>query len=351
MPQTAAVTRLPRSKTRTGWLQRHDLRGRLLFQPTGLHEVLQMRPLVPLIALLALATTIGQCPAAEMIQSHLGNEGPAFEKGMTPSVLGWGDDSRMYPDRFVVYPQDGAEMVWVPGGSFTMGSAPGEGHDDEHPQHEVILPGYWIDRTEVTNEQYARFLSWIQQTGDHDRCFTGEPSDGDAKDHTPRFWDDPTWNTPRQPVVGVDWFDAYAYAAWAGKRLPTEAEWEKAARGTDGRRYPWGDAWDATLCNSSEREEPLTVDVRSYPDGVSPHGCLNMAGNVEEWCADGYDSEYYQNYPSESPTGPVGRNSRLLRGGGWFDVSVGCRTTCRDEGGFIPIFRSGYAGFRCVVVP
>ncbi|MHB8993685.1 MAG: formylglycine-generating enzyme family protein [Armatimonadota bacterium] len=301
--------------------------------------------------LVVVLSVLGGCvsaSAAELIQSHLGNRGPSYKAGTTPRTLGWGPDDRAYPDRMVVGPKDGSEMVWVPAGKFMMGSQDGQGHDDEHPRHEVVLRGYWIDRTEVTNEQYAKFLTWIKQSGDHAKCFTGEPKNGPHKDHTPMLWAEAKWNRPRQPVVGVDWFDAYAYAAWAGKRLPTGSEWEKAARGIDGRVYPWGDLWDSSRCNSDETGEPVTVVVGSYPEGESPHGCLDMAGNVQEWCSDCYASDYYRSSPKNNPTGPTGNNSRLLRGGSWWDVAVGCRSACRVEGGFIPIFRSGYAGFRCV---
>lgn len=136
---------------------------------------------------------------------------------------------------------DGSVMVHVPAGEFLMGSLAGEGSNDEHPQRKVTLDAFWIDETEVTNAQYGK-------------CFKGEPTN---KDHTPSYSTDSKWNGAKQPVVGVDWYDACAYAAWAGKRLPTEAEGEKAARGTEGRKYPFwvfkfGDAEPGTSISGRE---------------------------------------------------------------------------------------------------
>ena len=258
---------------------------------------------------------------------------PAPEAGAAPGAAGL----------------DEAEMVYIPAGEFMMGSPEGEGHNDEHPQHRVMLSAYWMDKTEVTNEQYGTFLAWIKATGDHSKCFKGEPAN---KDHTPHYWTDAKWNAPQQPVVGVDWYDAYAFAAWAGKRLPTEAEWEKAARGTDGRKYPWGDDWDGGRCNGEQGgrdRRHCTVKVGGYPKGASPYGCLDMAGNVLEWCADWYAKDYYQQSPSENPTGPQSGTGRLLRGGSWADLGTLCRSPSRANCG--PVQRVNYYGFRCARTP
>ena len=233
-------------------------------------------------------------------------------------------------------------MVLIPAGEFTMGSPDGEGNADEHPQHKVMLSAYWIDQTEVTKEQYGRFLEWIKKTGDHSKCFKGEPAN---KDHTPYWWTDPKWNGAKQPVVLVDWYDAYAYAAWAGKRLPTEAEWEKAARGTDGREYPWGNEWDSGKCNSRESYKYVTVASGSYPEGKSPYGCLDIAGNVGEWCADWYSDSYFRSSPGDNPTGPATGTSKLLRGGSWDYYKGNCHSALRDHG--IPVYRGNDIGFRC----
>jgi iron(II)-dependent oxidoreductase len=203
--------------------------------------------------------------------------------------------------------KDGAEMILIPAGEFIMGSPEGEGDDDEHPQHTVFLDAFYIDKYEVTNAQYKQFID-----------ATGREA--------PKYWDDENFNQPDQPVVGVvgvDWYDAVAYAKWAGKRLPTEAEWEKAARGTDGRKYPWGNEWDNQKCNSGADGDgyEYTAPVGSFPDGASPYGVMDMVGNVCEWVADWYDSNYYSRSPQQNPKGPdYGEESAfggVLRGGSW----------------------------------
>ena len=137
----------------------------------------------------------------------------------------------------------------------------------------------------------------------------------DARGHrTPSYWNDSNWNDPNQPVVGVTWEDANAYCSWAGKRLPTEAEWEKAARGTYGRKYPWGDLWDPSRANSGESKLGKTVAVGSYSGGVSPYGARDMTSNVWEWVADWYDANYYQSAPSRNPKGPDSGQLRVRRG-------------------------------------
>lgn len=155
-------------------------------------------------------------------------------------------------------------------------------------------PSFLLDRYEVTNARYRKFL----RAADHSRCHPDEPK---GKDHTPRYWKDfnPLWEkkdlftADERPVVGVDWYDAYAFAAWEGKRLPTETEWEFAARGTDGRRWPWGNdwAWGRANIGGEKRGEKdgfiYAAPVGSFPSGRSPFGCDDMAGNVAEWCAEG----------------------------------------------------------------
>ena len=224
--------------------------------------------------------------------------------------------------------QDGAEMILIPAGEFIMGSPEGEGDNNEQPQHTVFLDAFYIDKYEVTNAQYKQFM--------------------DATGHkAPEYWDDEKYNQPNQPVVGVTWHDAVAYAKWAGKRLPTEAEWEKAARGVDGRKYPWGNEWNSSKCNSNVGgdEYKYTAPVGSFPDGASPYGVMDMAGNVWEWCADWYDRNYYSRSPQQNPKGPDSGSRRVLRGGSWgYDTDY---LRCASRSGSAPADRSRNGGFRC----
>ena len=205
-------------------------------------------------------------------------------------------------------PADQMVMVYVPAGEFEMGNS-AEGYDGEQPVHTVALDGFWIDRTEVTNGQYRR-------------CVEAGACD------EPGCWDGSLLNDPDQPVVCVDWYQAQAYCEWAWARLPMEAEWEYAARGSEGRVFPWGDEFDGTrlnYCDANCEQDwadetvddgyAVTAPVRSYPGGASWCNALDMAGNVWEWVADWYGA-----YPSGrqvNPTGPSSGESRVLRGGSW----------------------------------
>jgi formylglycine-generating enzyme required for sulfatase activity len=227
-----------------------------------------------------------------------------------------------------VRPADGMVMVYVPKGGFTMGSSLGDA--DEQPVRDVYMDAFWIDQGEVTNAMYTRFAP-------------------DAGNKGPG----------KQPVRHVSWDQATAYCAWAGSRLPTEAEWEKAARGTDERTYPWGNQQPAgDLANFADLSTTLSwadtsVDdgykdvapVGSYPAGASPYGALDMAGNVGEWVNDWYDQEYYSMAPLSNPAGPAEGDFRVLRGGSWYTVAAGIRTT--DRGWYIPEGGTDYTGFRC----
>ncbi len=204
-------------------------------------------------------------------------------------------------------PADGMVMVYVPAGEFQMGSA--EGDDDEEPVHTVALDAFWLDRTEVTNAQFQKF---VNATGYETLA---EPFGVDWKH--PEGPNSQAVNS--HPVVLVSWHDAVAYCEWAGARLPTEAEWEYAARGPKGLTYPWGNEWDcsrgnfATDCGSDTYSR--TAPVGSFPGGASWVGALDLAGNVAEWVADWYGS-----YPSGrqvNPTGPQSGDSRVRRGGSW----------------------------------
>jgi formylglycine-generating enzyme required for sulfatase activity/predicted Ser/Thr protein kinase len=228
--------------------------------------------------------------------------------------------------------KDGMIMVYVPAGEFLMGStdADSSAADDEKPQHTVTLDAFWIDRTEVTNAQYRRCV----EAG---AC------------QEPGCWDNDAYNAPDQPVVCVSRDDAQAYAAWVGGRLPTEAEWEKAARGSDGRVYPWGnEAPDCKRANYWGKDGSCvghTAVVGSYPTGASPYGALDMAGNVWEWVNDWYDSDYYANSPTNNPKGPDSGDFKVLRGGSWDGTPIDVRAAHRSVGS--PSGRNDLVGFRC----
>jgi formylglycine-generating enzyme required for sulfatase activity len=195
-------------------------------------------------------------------------------------------------------PSDGSTMVLIPAGPFTMGSAL---NPSESPAHTLNLPAYYIGKNDVTNAQYRRF----EQATHHETA-------GDWEGAASQYGD-------QAPVVNVSWSDAVAYCKWAGGRLPTEAEWEKAARGPDRRRYPWGNEWDPSRCRNSV-ESPATgpAVVGSYSGGASPYGCMDMAGNVWQWC-----SSQYRPYPYTTRDGREsleGDSARVMRGGSWFNV-------------------------------
>jgi formylglycine-generating enzyme required for sulfatase activity len=242
-----------------------------------------------------------------------------------------------------------ASMVSVPAGEFLMGSDAGD--RDERPQRRVYLDAFEIDKYEVTNVQYRRFLlatghappqSWpgryVAFLPDRDPDWHGaEYPDGEAM----------------HPVVAVNWDDATAYCAWAGKRLPSEAEWEKAARGTDGRVYPWGDEWDVARANAGLTGTGYTQPVGSYPGGASPCGALDMAGNAWEWVADLYDRQYYTYALNRNPLGPAsGTGERILRGGAWDSSSRHLRASYRNATHcFGPNYRAGFRCARSTVTP
>jgi eukaryotic-like serine/threonine-protein kinase len=202
-------------------------------------------------------------------------------------------------------PKDGLAMMYVPEGNFVMGAADGSGKFDEYPQHTVYLDAFWMDKTDVTNAMFAKCV----QAG---AC--SQPYALSAGDR-PSYYGNPQYDN--FPVVYVEQDLASAYCEWAGESLPTEAQWEKAARGTDGRRYPWGNSEpDCTLANFFGCAGG-TTDVNSHPAGASPYGILDMAGNVWQAVADWYDPGYYSVSPLKNPAGPSSGQYRILRGGAW----------------------------------
>ncbi len=223
------------------------------------------------------------------------------------------------------YQYDIEDMIFIKGGEFIMGTNDAEA--DESPAHKVQLKSFYINKYEATNTRYRRFLSLTKYR------------------RRPSYTHDPTLDDDRQPIVGTTWSDAYDYCKWAGKRLPSEAEWEKAARGTEGLIYPWGNEWRSDYSNNIETGLQKPVAGGNYPLGKSPYGVLDMAGNVWEWCNDYYDKNYYAQSPAQDPVGPEEGKLRVLRGGSWFDGSANLRTTNRR--GENPQMRLSNIGFRC----
>jgi len=226
------------------------------------------------------------------------------------------------------------DMVLVPAGEFTMGSPTGDA--DEQPAHRVLLDAFYMDKYEVTVRQYAAFL---QEAGG-DRPLEWKTMNKTAHQN--------------RPVMGVDWAEAARYCKWAGKRLPTEAEWEKAARGTDGRLYPWGNEPPTPLhANYGKKDwhsHEALAPVGSFEAGKSPYGIYDMAGNVWEWVSDWYDEAYYKSSPSQNPAGPSTGGFKVIRGGSWNTSARNLRSADRylDP----PSFRSLYfPGFRCAKNP
>ncbi|RMH35826.1 MAG: formylglycine-generating enzyme family protein [Nitrospirae bacterium] len=226
-------------------------------------------------------------------------------------------------------------MVIVPAGPFLYGSPEGEGRPDEHPQRTIELSAFAIDRYEVTNERYLAFL---RATGH--RVPINVYGSGSLMEEE---------GIGQLPVVQVTWHDAADFCEWEDKRLPTEAEWEKAARGIDGRRYPWGNDPPTPARANFDREwsGKTTLDpVGSHPEGVSPYGVHDMAGNVREWVQDWYDEHAHLLAARRNPQGPARGLLKVIRGGSWRSFASDIRTAARGKGGFA--LKTHGIGFRCV---
>lgn len=243
-------------------------------------------------------------------------------------------------------PPDPGDMVAVPAGAFQMGCDPAHNGGwqcnlPELPQHTVYLDAYEIDQTEVTNAQYARCVA-------AGGCPQQPFSNSQVR---PFYYGNPTYDD--YPVIWMTWFQARDYCRWAGKRLPTEAEWEKAARGAGvPRAYPWGDqAPNCSLTNYAPGRTCVgdTNAVGSNPDGASPYDALNMAGNVAEWVADFYDESYYSSSPLSNPQGPTSGLYPVLRGGAWDARAGSIRTAARNNSW--PLDHWITVGFRCARSP
>ncbi len=211
----------------------------------------------------------------------------------------------------------------------------------EQPVHAVWLSEYEIARYPVTVAEFDRFF---RQDGYQEKCWWTAGEFG--RWETPDEWKEQLEH-PNRPVVNVSWFEAAAYAAWAGCRLPTEAEWERAARGTEGRRYPWGEEEpDDRRMNYSKTKIGCPTPVGVFPRGATPEGTQDMAGNVWKWCSDWCDEGYYRKSPRKNPTGPDTGSSRVRRGGAWSFNPFNCRGAFRDLNG--PDGRDYDLGFRLV---
>lgn len=230
---------------------------------------------------------------------------------------------------------DPVPMVTIPAGTFLMGNPEGKGRADERPQRSVHLDEFAIDQVEVTNERYMAFVKSTGHRNPPNPYGTGPLSSVAGIEHL--------------PVVQTTWYDAKAYCSWAKKRLPTEAEWEKAARGTDGRLYPWGNEPPTAKRANFDREwddEHTLHAVGALPGGDSPYGVKDMAGNAREWVSDWYDAEYYQHAPDRNPQGPDKKGVvRSIRGGSWHSPASDITTSGRGRGGFA--LQTHGTGFRC----
>lgn len=230
---------------------------------------------------------------------------------------------------------DPVPMVTIPAGEFLMGNPEGKGRADEWPQRSVYLDAFAIDQVEVTNERYMAFVTTTGHRNPPNPYATG-----------PLF---SVKGIEQLPVVQTTWYDAKAYCAWAKKRLPTEAEWEKAARGTDGRVFPWGNESATSKRANFDREwedEKTLYPVGSLPGGDSPYGVKDMAGNAREWVSDWYDPEYYKHAPKMNPKGPDKQGVvRSIRGGSWHSPVADITTSARGRGGFA--LQTHGTGFRC----
>jgi formylglycine-generating enzyme required for sulfatase activity len=268
----------------------------------------------------------------------------------------------------LVSDKDGMVLLPVPAGPFLMGSVDIEqqaenrdesqdrpfvdafihASDDERPQHTVILDAFWIDQTEVTNAMYASFLNEMGNQVEGGATWLDHRALQVLIQEGVEGWK-PVAGYANHPVAEVTWYGARAYCEWAGRRLPTEAEWEKAARGKTGQLFPWGNQQPTCELANLDWACYLRVptEVGSYPAGISPYGALDMAGNVWEWVADWYSDDYYATSSAYSPQGPESGGSKVIRGGSWHPHQYDVRAANRAKNQ--PTSSGRDVGFRCVL--
>jgi formylglycine-generating enzyme required for sulfatase activity/predicted MPP superfamily phosphohydrolase/energy-coupling factor transporter ATP-binding protein EcfA2 len=273
----------------------------------------------------------------EKLAKLINSSAPLEERFEAGDILGTLEDPRID----ILSPP----MVHVEAGQFTRGS---DEHEREQPIHQVYLDEFMMGKYPVTNREFKAFI----RDGGYNNKDLWTPEGWKWRDKEnifePGLWHDRKWNGPNFPVVRVSWYEAAAYAKWLSQKtgkiyvLPTEARWEKAARGDKGLIYPWGNEFDKNLCNYDECGLDRTSPVGIFPGGESPYGCVDMAGNVWEWCSDWY-GPYNAGY-QKNPTGPGSGTYRVLRGGGWNNYAVGLRCSFRNSGR--PSSRNIIAGFR-----
>lgn len=250
---------------------------------------------------------------------------------------------------YINNPKDGTNLILVSAGEFIFGESTVKYNKDYtagiayYYKYNLNLPRYYIAEYCVTNAQYKKFVD-----------ATGHRAPTNSVDPQYNIW---TGNThppelADHPVVNISWEDAKAYCDWAGLRLPTELEWEKAARGTQGRNYPWGNEWDENKCrHQGNKDNEMTCSVWAYPAGRSPYGCYNMAGNVYEWCADWYDKDAFIKPRRRNQPPPASGQARVIRGGAWFYAHTSLINhdffRCANRNANLPSKRSNHIGFRC----
>ncbi|MBI4833045.1 MAG: SUMF1/EgtB/PvdO family nonheme iron enzyme [Candidatus Lindowbacteria bacterium] len=324
-----------RRETQTTQWSKLAARMSLILQIESWKRLLQIRAIgaatlfaVVLGALIWLFSAVGksQPPASGTEPGQIGETSP-------------GQTTEAPPDTDALPPQPAntpEHMVYVPAGEFIMGSE--SEFSDQRPRRKVTLDAYFIDMYEISNTEYKKFVDATGHSAPFVEEFWAEPFNWRNETYPPGKGD--------HPVALVSWNDAAAYAKWAGKRLPTEAEWEKAARGTDERKWPWGNKWEVDRCNTKESFLNSTQPVYLFAKGKSPYGCFNMAGNIMEWTAGWYSESYYGEAPSKNPAGPLTGALKVVRGGAWdSNLNLYVRTSYRHY--FPPDTKSPNLGFRC----